>query len=77
MKGSRWIVPNNLIFKGTGYNHCNVSPPILIISHNDYPPLSNNRPCLTTEPRSDRISRSDPRSDRDFGPPVGLGVGAP
>ncbi len=24
-------------------------------------------PCLTTDPRSDRIFRSDPWSDRDFG----------
>ncbi len=30
------------------------------------PPLSNDRSCLTTETRSDRIFRSDPRSDRNF-----------
>ncbi len=30
------------------------------------PPLSNDRSCLTANPRSDRIFRSDPRSDRNF-----------
>jgi hypothetical protein len=29
-------------------------------------PLSNDRSCLTTDPRSDGIFRSDPRSDRNF-----------
>ncbi len=32
-----------------------------------YPPLSNDRSCLTTDPRSDRTFWSDPRSDCDFG----------